>query len=86
MPKPPPIYVHEVINYNEMIRCITEIAKEEQFYTTTMANNIIKLSCITPNTYREIVKHFKDKNMFPYLSIKGGTRIQSSTQTPPLYH
>ena len=29
-----------------------------------MANNIIKLSCITPNTYREIVKHFKDKNIY----------------------
>ena len=43
IPKPPPIYVHGVINYNDMIRCITEIAKEEQFYTKTMANNIIKL-------------------------------------------
>jgi hypothetical protein len=33
-----------------MIKSITEVAEEEQFYTKTMANNIIKITSTTPNT------------------------------------
>jgi len=63
-PKPPPIFVHGVINYKDMIKSITDVAEEEQFYTKTLANNIIKLSCSTPSTYRAIVKNFKEKNIY----------------------
>jgi hypothetical protein len=63
-PRPPPIYVHGVINYTDMIQSISEVAEEEQFYTKTMANNIIKITSTTPNTYRAIVKHFKEKNVY----------------------
>ena len=62
--KPPPIYFHGVINYVEMIKSITEVADEEQFCTKTVTNNVIKISCTTPNTYRAIVKHFKEKNIY----------------------
>jgi len=32
-PKPPPIYVHGVLNYAEMNKSITEVAEEEHFCT-----------------------------------------------------
>ena len=63
-PKPPPIYVHGVIDYAEMNKTITEVAEEEQFRTKTLASNKIKISCTTPTTYRTIVKHFKEKNIY----------------------
>ena len=47
-----------------MIKSITDVAEEEQFYTKTLANNVIKLSCSTPSTYRAIVKNFKEKNIY----------------------
>jgi hypothetical protein len=64
IPKPPPIFVHGVITYKDLIKSITEVVEEEQFYTKTLANNVIKLSCSTPTTYRAIVKHFKEKNIY----------------------
>jgi hypothetical protein len=48
--KPPPIFIHGVINYDEMIKCINEVAEVEQFSTNSMANNAIKLTCTTPDT------------------------------------
>jgi hypothetical protein len=62
--KAPPIFVHGVINYKDMIKSITEVAEEEQFYTKTLAKNVIKLSCTSPTAYRTIVKHFKENNIY----------------------
>jgi len=62
--KPPPIFLHGVINYDKMIRSINEVAETEQFYTKSMANNVIKITCLTPETYRTLIKHFKDTNVF----------------------
>ena len=64
IPKPPPIFVHGVLNYKDMIKSITEVVEEEQFFTKSLANNVIKLSSITPATYRAIIKHFKEKNIY----------------------
>ena len=58
--KPPPIFIHGVINYSQMIQSIREVAEAEQYFTKRMPNNVIKLSCSTPDTYRNIIKHFKE--------------------------
>ena len=47
-----------------MIRSINEVAETEQFYTKSMANNVIKITCLTPETYRTLIKHFKDTSLF----------------------
>ena len=62
--KPPPIFIHGVINYSEMIKSISEVAEEEQYFTKSMANNVIKLTCTTPDTYRNLIKHFKEKGIY----------------------
>jgi hypothetical protein len=58
IPNPPPIFVHGVIIYKYMIKSIAEVAEVEQFYSKTLANNVITLSCTSPTAYRIIVKHF----------------------------
>jgi len=64
--KPPPIIVHGVINYGEMIKRIQDIAKDEQYCTKSLANNVIKINCMAPETYRKLVKYFKENNIFYY--------------------
>ena len=60
--KPPPTFVHGIINYGEMIKRIRGIADDEQYCTRSMANNVIKINCLTPETYRKLVRYFKDNN------------------------
>ena len=47
-----------------MITSINEVAEVEQFRTKSMANNVIQLTCTTPDTYRSLIKHFKDKDIY----------------------
>ena len=61
---PPPIFIHGVTDYNQMTKSISEVEEDEQYYTKSMANNVIKLNCSTPDTYHNIVKHFRDKGIF----------------------
>jgi hypothetical protein len=41
--------------------------EEDQYFTKSLANNVIKLTCKTPDTYRSIVKHFKKHDIFPHI-------------------
>lgn len=46
-PKPPPIYIHGVNNYNQMIDNIATVLKEkEQCYTTALVNDTIKVNTL----------------------------------------
>jgi len=62
--KPPSIFIHGVMNYDEMTKHIREIAEDEQYHTKSLANDVIKLNCTTPETYRKIIKHFKQNNTY----------------------
>jgi hypothetical protein len=66
--KPPVIFIHGVINYDEMTKHIRKIVEDEQYRTKSLANDVIKLNCTTPETYRKIMKHFKENNTLPYPS------------------
>jgi hypothetical protein len=48
--KPPPIFIHGVINYDEIIKHIREIAEDEHYHTKSLVSNVIKLNCTTPET------------------------------------
>jgi len=73
-----------VINYNEMIKSISEVAEDEQYYTKSMANNVIKLTCTTPDTYRILITHFKEKGIYHHtyqLKEERTYRVASNTFT-----
>jgi hypothetical protein len=53
-----------VINYGEMIKGIRDIDGDEQYCTKSLANNVIKINCMIPGTYRKLVRYFKDNNIF----------------------
>jgi hypothetical protein len=52
---PPPIFGHYVINYGEMTKRIRDVAEDEQYCTKRLANNVIKINCVSPDTYRKLV-------------------------------
>jgi hypothetical protein len=63
-PKPPPIFIHGVVNYTEMIKRIKAIAEDEHYHTKSLANDTVKINCSTPDTYRKMVQYFKDNNIY----------------------
>jgi hypothetical protein len=52
---PPPIFLHGVTNYSEMIKSLTAVAKEDQFLKKSLNINVTKLACSIPDTYRAII-------------------------------
>jgi hypothetical protein len=80
--KPPPIFIHGVINYKDMIKSVSEVAEDEQYYTKSMENNVMKLTCMTPDTYHAVIKHLKENGIlcmffwvFPRRQIVVGRRF-----------
>jgi hypothetical protein len=47
-----------------MIKRIREVAEAEQYYTKITTNSVIKLNCTTPDTYRNLIKLFKENEIF----------------------
>lgn len=62
--KPPPIFIHGVINYGAMINQIRNIAEDEQYSTKSLSNNVIKINCVTPETYRTFIRYLKENNIY----------------------
>jgi hypothetical protein len=75
--KLPPVFVHGVINYGEMIKRIRDIAEDEQYCTKCLAKNVIKINCVTPETYRKLVKTLKENNILPQTPTKRGKSLQN---------
>ena len=50
--KPPPIFVYGVTSLPEMQKRLNEFLDEEQHTTKSMANDAIKLTCQSTDTYR----------------------------------
>jgi hypothetical protein len=48
----------------EYIQAYKQVVEDEQYFTKSMANNVIKLTSSTPDTYRTIMKHFKENGIF----------------------
>jgi len=47
-----------------MIKRIRDVAEDEQYCTKSLANNVIKLNFTTTETYRNLIKYFKENNIF----------------------
>jgi len=56
-PRPPPILVYRVTNFKAMLDDLADVAEPHTYHTTALANDIIKISANTIDTYRNLVKH-----------------------------
>lgn len=62
-PKPPPIYIYGVTNFQAMIDNLAKTTEEETYYTRTLSNNTVKINPKTPETYRKLVRHLRDEEI-----------------------
>jgi hypothetical protein len=58
--KPPPIYIYGVTNYGEMIKYISEVVEEEQYYCKALPNETIKITTNTADTYRKLIRKIQE--------------------------
>lgn len=63
IPKPPPIFVHGVINYDQMLNTLADIVEENNLTTKCLSNNVVKINVKTTETYRNLVKFMQEKNI-----------------------
>lgn len=62
-PKPPPVFIHGVVNYQEMISNILTVLKEEDYVCRSLANNVVKVNPKTIDAYRALVTHVRSQGI-----------------------
>lgn len=63
IPKPPPIFIYGVTDYNKMIRNLTDVTEIETYQCTALQNNTIKINTKDPETYRKLVRHLNSNKI-----------------------
>jgi hypothetical protein len=84
IPKPPPIFVYGVKNFKAMLDDLADVAEPTTYRTTALANDTVKISAITVDTYRSLVKHIKEENIIHHAYQIKAERAYS--KSPPLQH
>lgn len=62
-PKPPPLFIHGVLNYQQMINNILTVLKPEEYVCRSLANNVVKINAKEVVAYRELVRHLRKENV-----------------------
>jgi len=63
IPRPPPIFVYGVKNSKAMLDDLKDVAKPDTYRTAALANDTVKISANTIDTYRCLVKHMNEENI-----------------------
>jgi len=63
IPRPPPIFVYGVKNFKAMLDDLADVAEPDTYRTAALANDTVKISANTIDTYRSLVKHMKEENI-----------------------
>lgn len=62
-PRPPPIFVYGVKNFMAMLDNLAKAAEPETYRTLAMANETVKITAHSIETYRKLVRHMKEENI-----------------------
>lgn len=60
---PPPIYIYGVTDYRKMVIQIRNCLEDEQYTTKSLANNTIRINCNIAESYRKLIRYFKEENI-----------------------
>lgn len=63
IPKPPPIYIPDVVDVNSMICNIGNIISKDNFSYKSLRNNQIRLMVKSVDSYRTLVKYLESRNI-----------------------
>jgi hypothetical protein len=59
--KPPPILIYGVKRFKEMIKVLSEATGQEAYYTKTLPDETVKVSALTIDAYRKLIKHLREE-------------------------
>lgn len=62
-PPPPPVYIHGVVNFQQMKDNIGAAIQESDYKSRTLANDTVKINPKTSDAYRALVKHLRSQNI-----------------------
>lgn len=63
---PPPIFVQGVNNFKGMLENVSEIIPKDHFFTKSIANEMVKISISDVDSYRKLVKKFRENKISFY--------------------
>uniref|UniRef100_A0A6M2DS00 Putative nucleic-acid-binding protein from transposon x-element n=1 Tax=Xenopsylla cheopis TaxID=163159 RepID=A0A6M2DS00_XENCH len=61
--KPPPLFIYNVTNINDMTNQFNNIIPHDHYYCRSLANNMLKIMCNNIDSYRTLIKHLKESNV-----------------------
>lgn len=59
-PKPPPVFVPEVIDVNKMVTVVESVLSKNEYFYKCLAQNKVRINPQTPEAYRKLVKKLSD--------------------------
>lgn len=63
IPAPPPVFIHGVMNYQQMRANLSTALQDTDYVTRTLANNTVKINPKTVDAYRALVRHLRSNNV-----------------------
>lgn len=72
--KPPPIYVYNVTDYQDMVSYLTATLEEEQYYCKALTDETVKINVYTSDSYRRLIKQFQADNVIHHTYQPRGER------------
>lgn len=60
---PPPIFIYGVTNYPQMVDQLRNCLEDEQYTTKSLTNNIVKINCITADSYRKMARFLRENSI-----------------------
>lgn len=61
--KPPPIFIHGVVDFEAMTHNLTNVLEVEQYTSKTLVDNVVKINTTTSESYRKLVKHLDEEKI-----------------------
>jgi hypothetical protein len=67
-PKPTPIFIYGVKHLKEMTKSLSDASGQDAYYTETLPYETVKVSALTRDAYRKLIKHLKEENIIHHPS------------------
>lgn len=62
-PKPPPVFIQGVVNYQQMVATVLTVLKQEDYVCRSLANDVVKINPKTIEAYRSLVSYLRAHNV-----------------------
>ena len=60
---PPSIFIYGVLDYQKMIDNLSKATEEETYQCKILQNDTVKITTLTPETYRKHIRHLNSKKI-----------------------